>query len=472
MKLIEMFERRYRVHRTLSRGSEAAYRSVIASLAEFLNKAPLVTDLTDEVIQNFTHWLLETRSRKLSRASINRILRTLAALARFAYRRKLIDARLDIEKVPEKRQRPIAWKPKEFERLLKAVLKIYGNNPIGMCLLAVLLVIYDTGLRVIDALSIAVKDCDLLQGVVAVTEKKTGKRRQYRLHVQTLAAVYRARQMAKSPFGGGLIPYPYKETNPLRNRLRKALRVAGLPNDRRSQFQMIRRTTASLAAAAGLDATEVLGHSARHVTLQFYLDRDALPPLDIAGHLPRPLPDQLGSSPKQIEPDKSKLLPPPEASAAEPTSGGVELPAPRLRDVVVPRKHRRLALFVTDLFKTYLGHEPTAEDMSPAVLADFVHWMGPGHCRIDLARKLPRAARPLTIGRKSASKYRGVSRHWSGKWQARIKIAKGKQKYLGQFADEVEAAKAFDAEARRLGRIESLNFPDDDEGCEPMAVTA
>lgn len=214
MKLIEMFERRYRVHRSLSRGTVAAYRSAIASLAEFLNKAPLVTDLTDEVVQNFTHWLLETRSRKLSRASINRILRTLAALARYAYRRKLTDVRLDVEKVPEKRQRPIAWKPKEFERLLKAVLKLYGHDPVGMCLLALLLTIYDTGLRVIDALSIAVKDCDLPEGIVAVTEKKTGKRRQYRLHIQTLAAVCRARQMAKDTCGSALIPYPFRETNP------------------------------------------------------------------------------------------------------------------------------------------------------------------------------------------------------------------------------------------------------------------
>lgn len=64
---------------------------------------------------------------------------------------------------------------------------------------------------------------------------------------------------------------------------------------------------------------------------------------------------------------------------------------------------------------------------------------------------------PPPISRRS-SPYRGV--YWDkGKWRARITID-GKHLHLGYFTDEVEAAKAYDAQARLLGRMGSLNFPD------------
>ena len=59
------------------------------------------------------------------------------------------------------------------------------------------------------------------------------------------------------------------------------------------------------------------------------------------------------------------------------------------------------------------------------------------------------------------SSYRGVRRH-QGRIEARIKV-NGKQEHLGSFKSEVEAAKAFDARARQLGRLQSLNFPTADE---------
>lgn len=62
---------------------------------------------------------------------------------------------------------------------------------------------------------------------------------------------------------------------------------------------------------------------------------------------------------------------------------------------------------------------------------------------------------------KAASRYRGVSLHKNTKrWTARIKVY-GKTKYLGLFDDEIDAAKAYDAAARRFhGVFASLNFPD------------
>ena len=61
----------------------------------------------------------------------------------------------------------------------------------------------------------------------------------------------------------------------------------------------------------------------------------------------------------------------------------------------------------------------------------------------------------------SSSKYQGVSRNKSNKsnpWKAEIRID-GKYKYLGSYATEEEAARAYDAEGVRVGR--KLNFPEE-----------
>ena len=62
--------------------------------------------------------------------------------------------------------------------------------------------------------------------------------------------------------------------------------------------------------------------------------------------------------------------------------------------------------------------------------------------------------------RPSTSKYKGVSRRkQKKKWNARITV-EGKQKWLGSFEDEIEAAKAYDRAAKKYhGEFASLNFP-------------
>ena len=68
----------------------------------------------------------------------------------------------------------------------------------------------------------------------------------------------------------------------------------------------------------------------------------------------------------------------------------------------------------------------------------------------------------------SSSKYRGVSlykRRKSKPWQAQITID-GKKKYLGSYATEEEAARAYDAEGARLGH--ELNFPEEWENVEDI----
>ncbi len=61
----------------------------------------------------------------------------------------------------------------------------------------------------------------------------------------------------------------------------------------------------------------------------------------------------------------------------------------------------------------------------------------------------------------NTSGYKGVTWHKGGrKWMAQI-VAEGQRYYLGLFVDPLEAARAYDAAARRLhGQFARLNFQD------------
>jgi len=62
----------------------------------------------------------------------------------------------------------------------------------------------------------------------------------------------------------------------------------------------------------------------------------------------------------------------------------------------------------------------------------------------------------------TSSKYKGVTKVPTGKFRACIRSGGGPPEYLGQFDDEREAAEAYDARARELGKHAWCNFDEDD----------
>lgn len=290
MTLIELLEQHYVVHRIVSVSYDASIRNVVRNFERYMRAAHAkpacwkaqVEDLSDQRLRGFASWMI---GRKRSRATVNKGLRTLMALANFARRSELSDYRPDIAKLPEARQQPVSWRPEEFGKLIASIHRVFGETAWGRLLFAVVMITYDTGARLIDSLAIESNLTDWRNGIIYVTEQKTGKRRSFVLHPDTVRAVNTA---FGTYTGGKLVKYPYRETNPLRVRLRRALVAADLPTDRRSLFQKIRRTTANEALRAGLNPTDVLGHSAKWVTDTFYLDPDARAPMDVANVIRRP----------------------------------------------------------------------------------------------------------------------------------------------------------------------------------------
>ena len=69
-------------------------------------------------------------------------------------------------------------------------------------------------------------------------------------------------------------------------------------------------------------------------------------------------------------------------------------------------------------------------------------------------------ARNRTPGRGSSSRFIGVYRAGNGRWRAQIR-KDGRKHCIGTFESETEAARARDAQAKRLfGEFASLNIPD------------
>ncbi len=292
MTLVDFLEQHYAVHRIVSVNYDASIRSGIRTFERYLTTLaadeqgrklrprtgpPVLADFSDAILLGLSAWML---GEAFSRPSVNRVLRTLCALAKFARRRGLTTYRPDVEKVPEKLPRPTAWRRDELRKIFRGIVKLYGDSAWGRRLLALMLIYRDTAVRAIDALRMESTPTDFAKGVLFVSEKKTGKRRGYELSKVTMRAIVRNGGTAERP-----VPYPYKETQPIRKRLRRVLKAEGLPHGRRDLLQKLRRTTATIAHHEGQDATELLGHSARWVTQKYYIDADLGPPMNVAKYM-------------------------------------------------------------------------------------------------------------------------------------------------------------------------------------------
>lgn len=252
------------------------YRTTIRNFCKFLKRPAILADLNDDTVGRFLGYL--RLERKLAAHTVNKDLGNVLAMWRFACRKNFVSIWPDVPPEPEPEIVPKAWTQEELVQLYKSLRRqkgMVGNVPESIFWPALLMLAWDTGER-IGAIMAVTRECiDLKDGWVTFrAETRKGGRVERVLQVgpdtrKAIKAVLDCHDEAC------VFHWPKARTY-LWDRYGALLKKAGLPNDRRCKFHMIRRSTATHYEAIGGDATELLGHSSRAITMA-YLDPRLLP---------------------------------------------------------------------------------------------------------------------------------------------------------------------------------------------------
>lgn len=255
------------------------YGITFNNFEQFLCRAAALTDLTDETVSRYLSWF-RGKGGGRSPCTVNKERNNLLAIWRFGCRRRGPDGELLIREWPnvepdvEPVDDPVAWLQDDLAKLFQALAALTGmvaNIAASAWWLALHSVIWDTGERITAVMKLKWADVDLVDGWVqfrAATRKSGKKAMTHQLHQDTVELLKR--------LGGHnpedlVFPWPYNQ-NYIWRRYGDILTKAGLPADRKSKFHRMRRSVASWVEAAGVSATELLGHSRRKVT-EKYIDK-------------------------------------------------------------------------------------------------------------------------------------------------------------------------------------------------------
>lgn len=287
MLLIHFLRDVYAPLRGVSGRTLALYEYTFRSWGEFLGRQPTLDDLEELAVAQFLAHRL--RERAVATAAKDRT--QIRACWEFAARRGLVPRWPQIRPIRVPERVPQCWLTDEMTRLLEAAGERQGaisGVPASRWWRAALLTGYDTGERVSGLLGLEWRDISE-SGVLFRAETRKGSTRD--IYRPISPECYQAIDAIRGP-RRLVFEWDRCYTNLWRH-LGKICEAAGLPNDRSSKFHRIRKTTASYAAAAGLDAQRLLDH-ASPVTTRRYLDPRVVTQQNAPAVLPRITPRGAG----------------------------------------------------------------------------------------------------------------------------------------------------------------------------------
>lgn len=258
------------------------YEYTLRSWSAVLGRPPETEDLQELLVAQF----LARRVREKSPATAAKDRAQIRAIWEFCARRGLCSTWPSLPRIVVPERIPEAWLADEMRQILQSASLEAGEVagfPAAAVWRALLLLAYDTGERISALMSLQSRD---VRGrtVVFRAETRKGGRRDIMREVSpecsdALASVRRSPNLEA-------IPWDRPKTS-LWNVLRRILRRAGLPTDRRSKFHRIRKTTASYYEAAGGSAQRLLDHSSPAVTRKYLDPRIVTPGVPAPEVLPR-----------------------------------------------------------------------------------------------------------------------------------------------------------------------------------------
>jgi integrase len=271
MLALEFFDSVYRVKRLkpTARNTCRLYLESLKRFDLFLGRRARLDDLTAANIERLMADCLRNGN---AAATANKHRDQLLAMARYAHRLGLLADWPDTQRYEEPERAPQAWLADDVERLLEACRQqpgSIGRAPASVWWLGLVSVAFDSGERIGAILGVRWDDLEGRWLLARAELRKGGKRdRRYLLSETTAATLKELRTYTRD--SGVVFHWPYSYTYVWR-RYSQVLESAGLPVGRRSGFHRIRKTVASVAHAAGLDAQSLLDHSHKRTT-QRYLD--------------------------------------------------------------------------------------------------------------------------------------------------------------------------------------------------------
>ena len=281
MLLLDVLKGVYAPLKGISGRTVALYEYTLRSWRDFLGRDPTVDDLEELAVARFLAHRLESRAT----ATASKDRAQIHALWEFAARRGLTGGRwpqMRRIRVPERV--PVCWLTDELQRLLDAASEREGEIagvPARLWWRAAILTCYCTGCRIGELLAVEWSAVST-DGIVFRAETRKGSIRDIVRPItkDCYEAIQATRTSRKLVW-----EWDRCYTNLWRH-LGVICKRAGLPDDRMSKFHRIRKTTASYAAAGGLDAQRLLDHSSP-VTTRRYLDPRVVRPPSAPDVLPK-----------------------------------------------------------------------------------------------------------------------------------------------------------------------------------------
>jgi integrase len=262
--------------RTRAKNTRRLYEFSVRNLGNFLGREPMLDDLSDDATSRLMSWMIE---RGLSPYTANKERSQLLAIWRFACRKGFLKEWPDVEPEIEPERTPRAWTVDDLGHLWAACDVAPGTiGGVRACdwWRALHLVLWFTAERIGAVMQLRWTDFDAQSGwlIVRAESRKGGRAdKPARLPAEAVEALERIRQPERELiFQWDLSDgYIYRRYN-------RILKSAGLATDAKSKFHRMRKSAASHFEAGNGNATALLGHSSRAVTLSYLDPRICKPP--------------------------------------------------------------------------------------------------------------------------------------------------------------------------------------------------
>lgn len=274
--------RSYAKLRDVTGGTVGWLSIIVHRFDEWLGRPGTIDDLIDDRVNEWTVELLTAGG--LARSTVKGYRRGLLILWRFALEQGIVQvgpARLRRIKVPQ--TLPVAWTAKEVKALAFAAARLPGRLktglPRGAFCLALIMVAWDSGLRLRDLLRLRWSDFDR-RGAGALVQAKTGSPVMFQLSAGSLTALEGIRRPKRDLVFGGVA-----SRKAVYLAMRMAAEEAGLTGGTRK----IRKSGAT-AVECDLPggAMGYLGHRTHGLAERHYIDprlvqkkRQSPPPIEL-----------------------------------------------------------------------------------------------------------------------------------------------------------------------------------------------